>query len=632
MDYAIHSTRWLGLTFALVLLAPASGQTIEERFEVLAREKMNLVLFELQSLAVPANDRRAMQVSIVLDGKALTLELQPSSVRATNFRVVTVDRWGRRNIVSLPPETTYQGWVQGKPDSRIAASIIDGGLRAQIFIGDRQWGVQPASELDPEAGPAAHVVYRSADIIQGEWACAADVKNAGLNDAPLSQTDTSFGSACETIAEIAYDTDVEYYVLNGSSVPNTVADIESINNAMNVIYTRDVDLSHAITEIIVRTSEPDPYTSSDSITLLDEFYTHWSVNHSPSSADPVLRDVAHLMTGKIMNGGFVGRAYFNGICANLENGNGYGFSQSRYSTSFLLRTQLTAHELGHNWSASHCDGAPDCGVMCSSVTSCTTIHDQFGAWSVSSIIGFRNSLSCLTNPPPQESDCNNNCIADLDEIADGSVADCNSNGIPDPCDFFSFFAASSGQLSPIGLGSPVQYVIPAPPQALSDVTIDIDAIAQMATQTKYIDITVNGSYYGRLLNAKTTLDCPLSPESDFVIIPMAEYNALLGGGDLTIDLVADSSLPFDCNGSPPWVSIDVSYSAASGVEDINNNMIPDECDLARGDNNLDGVVNVDDLLNLLAKWGQCAVPCLEDTDLNGVVDVEDLLTLLANWG
>lgn len=53
-----------------------------------------------------------------------------------------------------------------------------------------------------------------------------------------------------------------------------------------------------------------------------------------------------------------------------------------------------------------------------------------------------------------------------------------------------------------------------------------------------------------------------------------------------------------------------------------------------GDLNGDGVVDVVDLLELLAQWGDCPPPpaeCLGDLDDNAVVDVLDLLILLGNW-
>jgi hypothetical protein len=57
-------------------------------------------------------------------------------------------------------------------------------------------------------------------------------------------------------------------------------------------------------------------------------------------------------------------------------------------------------------------------------------------------------------------------------------------------------------------------------------------------------------------------------------------------------------------------------------------------DCIPADLNCDGVVNVSDLLMLLAAWGTCAKPddCPADLNDDGVVNVSDLLILLSNWG
>ena len=49
-----------------------------------------------------------------------------------------------------------------------------------------------------------------------------------------------------------------------------------------------------------------------------------------------------------------------------------------------------------------------------------------------------------------------------------------------------------------------------------------------------------------------------------------------------------------------------------------------------GDVDGDGVVDVTDVLRVLAAWGPCA-GCPEDCDGNGVVDIADLLIALGNW-
>ena len=49
-----------------------------------------------------------------------------------------------------------------------------------------------------------------------------------------------------------------------------------------------------------------------------------------------------------------------------------------------------------------------------------------------------------------------------------------------------------------------------------------------------------------------------------------------------------------------------------------------------GDSNLDGTVDVFDLIDLLAEWGSCEA-CLADFDGDGQVNVMDLVDLLINW-
>ncbi|MBC7773474.1 MAG: hypothetical protein H7210_13335 [Pyrinomonadaceae bacterium] len=201
----------------------------------------------------------------------------------------------------------------------------------------------------------------------------------------------------DRITDIAFDADVEYYNSLGSNVANVVNDIESLMNGIEGIYENNTDISYEQTTIIVRTAEPDPYTSTNPGTLLGQLDTHWS-----GSLSSVRRDVAHLMTGKNVDGGVIGIAFLSGICST---GSGYGLSQSRYTSNVTLRRSLTAHELGHNWSAQHCDGSGSCNIMCScngcGPPDCTGNFTSFGAGEATQIINFRNSRSCLiTEPAP----------------------------------------------------------------------------------------------------------------------------------------------------------------------------------------------------------------------------------------
>jgi len=51
-----------------------------------------------------------------------------------------------------------------------------------------------------------------------------------------------------------------------------------------------------------------------------------------------------------------------------------------------------------------------------------------------------------------------------------------------------------------------------------------------------------------------------------------------------------------------------------------------------GDINGDGIVGINDFLDVLAAWGPCLEDCCPaDLDLDGQVGVTDFLAVLANW-
>lgn len=53
------------------------------------------------------------------------------------------------------------------------------------------------------------------------------------------------------------------------------------------------------------------------------------------------------------------------------------------------------------------------------------------------------------------------------------------------------------------------------------------------------------------------------------------------------------------------------------------------------DINVDGAVNIMDLLGVISGWGTCPVdpqPCAPDISLDGQVNIIDLLAVISAWG
>ena len=353
------------------------------------------------ALSSVAREVTGMQAEIIIDGQTETLELFPHSVRSKNFRLLVQRKDGAVEEVPAAPPNTFRGWLKNRPDCTVSASIEHDQVSALIVMDTGEgWAVQPLDEApDPNAEPL-HVVYEVSDVLAGPWTCGSEdgagpilpaipAADAG---ADADAADVAFLADPGTrIAEIAFDADYEFYQANGSSESATMSDIENIVNGMNAIYEDEVNITHEITTIIVRSDSDDPYTSTASGTMLGEFRNHWNGNHGG-----IQRDIAHLMTGKNLDGTTIGVAHVGVVCSG---GFGYGLSQSRFSGNLTRRIALTAHEVGHNWSAGHCNDSNDCSIMCSGLGGCTGNLTRFGATAENSISNHRDSRGCLGTVP-----------------------------------------------------------------------------------------------------------------------------------------------------------------------------------------------------------------------------------------
>lgn len=298
-----------------------------------------------------------------------------------------------------PRIRTYRGSVRGCPGTIAAGSLLEDGFSGVVWLADgSQVIVQPRSELEPERPfRGEHVAYRPEDADVPHVACGTtDAHRVGEEgeDAPVS----ILGSGAR-IVELACETDHELFLLNGSSVAVTVDDIELVVNLVNVIYERDVQITHEIGTVVVRTGAADPYTGTDMNARLLEFGATWA--SAPESG--IFRDVAHMFSGFSYPDSLIGLAWVGVVC-NPPNDRNYAVSWTRFTTYLPYRVALTAHELGHQWNASHCneDGPANCHLMCSGLDACGGIGGanlRLDARAVSEIRGWVTSRACDSPRP-----------------------------------------------------------------------------------------------------------------------------------------------------------------------------------------------------------------------------------------
>ncbi|MGE3354962.1 MAG: M12 family metallo-peptidase [Planctomycetota bacterium] len=345
--------------------------------------QFGIVAGTVQHLDVEAAPNGDRAVRVELAGTTYTLALMPHDVRAPGFRLLVRDDAGVHEV-PRPANVTYRGSVLEDQGSWVAAAIDGPAVQALVRMANgEEWGIQQVREVQPGAGPALHVVYRTADNTTSNHLC-------GVNSTMTGPVPEPVGLDLAWTCEIACEADFQFYQANGSSTVATQNDVTAVVNAVSAIYLSDVQTNFTITQILVNTSSAaNPYSTNDPGGLLGEFQTHWAANHAG-----VQRDIAHLFTGRNLTGSVIGIAQLGVVCAP-----GYGLVQSRFRTNFTQRTGLSAHELGHNFNAQHCDGINPCYIMCSGLGGCNNSVTTFGASARNQIASFVQSRTCLTVIP-----------------------------------------------------------------------------------------------------------------------------------------------------------------------------------------------------------------------------------------
>lgn len=385
-----------GLTVGAAVCCSAASGSVPDDVDRVVRERLHLSAFSIQQLSIPGRAGAPFEVDARLGTQTHRVTFEPHSVRAAGFKVTIQDATGALSEIPVPTETTYRGTVAGLEGSVVAGSLTPAGLTAFIRLPDGQaWFIDPLSAASPGAGRDRHVVYREQDGVPGDWRCGMDELQFGL---PALKGLTPPGGAGGSpdgnlVCEIACDADFEFYTSWASNTTTVTNDITNIVNLVSNIYEIDCQVEFTITQIIIRTSAAtNPYTSSTPGTLLGQFRNHWLANHTG-----VVRDVAHLFTGRNLDGSVIGIAYLNGVC----NTNSYGLSQSRWTSNTAFRVGLTAHETGHNFSAPHCDSiCSPCEIMCSGLGGCSGIVTSFSTCDIASITSYAATRPCLAAPPP----------------------------------------------------------------------------------------------------------------------------------------------------------------------------------------------------------------------------------------
>lgn len=288
------------------------------------------------------------------------LVLIPNDLRAASYQAIVYTDKGEQ---TWDYEVhTYKGYANQNTENEVRLTIKDDHVSGYISEGDDLYYIEPVRQIVKSSNSNDFVIYLTSDMTQTtNITCQADHLQEGVEIVENDATLKSGGAAgCYTL-ELAIEADYEYYQIHGDESNNIIM---GIMNEVEGVYSTDFGLDIDITYQGLYTTENDPY--SDSITtsgyIISEFRNYWN-----SNKQDVHRDLAHLFTGRSMNGVSVGVAFTNATCSSVSFA--YGVSQNIASFA-NSRFVLTAHEIGHNLNAQHSHGESCSGggsIMCSGV-------------------------------------------------------------------------------------------------------------------------------------------------------------------------------------------------------------------------------------------------------------------------
>ncbi len=323
------------------------------------------------------NEEGSLRVVIPTKHRDVEIAFTPQRLLARGYGAERIGANGLRSGAAAPDFTGYTGRVEhdsGRDFAKLSVSAENGRLEgllrvdgafyslgADLAAGDYVIAVREVTEAEVAA------LANSCGVVAEELALPATAA-ATAGGAPSTATATG-------LREIELGTEADaLYVSQSGGASAANARILSIVNMVNGIYETDLGLTNRI--VVQRThATTDPYTTTDSGNLLDQFRAQFMANVA------TVYDDAMLFSGRNFDGTTVGVAFVEAACSPWR----FGISQS-YANDTTTGL-IVAHELGHTLGAQHTSA----GIMTPAISGET----YFNQASRDEIALYTGSVGCL---------------------------------------------------------------------------------------------------------------------------------------------------------------------------------------------------------------------------------------------
>ena len=241
----------------------------------------------------------------------------------------------------------FRGVIEGVDGSWVRISregdylygmIWDG---SEIFVIDQSNQILDALPKDSAPQRSYSLIYRLSDAVTEHKSCGLDNSAKPFNDysglvEELKERLQASPQAAKQL-DIAIVADTQFT----SNNTNPDAAVVSRMNVVDGIYSEQAGVHLKVSEIRSLQNNTG-LTSNSPGTLLDQFSRY---SESSSFNNPGL---AHLFTGRNLNGSTIGIAFLGSLCSDR-----FGVGISQVGGSGTAGALTVAHEIGHNFGAPH---------------------------------------------------------------------------------------------------------------------------------------------------------------------------------------------------------------------------------------------------------------------------------------
>ena len=339
-----------------------------------------------------------LNISSLDDQKKLTYGAATHALRFEaldrQFDLVLWDNAKMVRKISLPDNLRLlKGSIKNAPESWVRLTIKNQTIQGMIWDGNELYTIQHLSENQNLIAPGmkGHIIYglRDLQIEPGTMSCGTNQLSTNQNYIKLvSELRNNLAKAPGATQEIDLSV-VGDFPLTQQFGANSESELLTRFNIVDGIFSEQVGVQITVDSVTLENQADGTFTTTNAGDLLDELSDFRGSNPSLTSTG-----LTHMYTGRDLDGSTVGVAFLGALCSNA-----FGAGLSMGGISLTTDTLIAAHEIGHNFGASH-DG--ESGSPCESVVGAFLMsanvngNDNFSQCSLDSIQPEIAGASCIT--------------------------------------------------------------------------------------------------------------------------------------------------------------------------------------------------------------------------------------------